>query len=160
MNGHDTETSKPAGANTSVLNVPPAPDFDVMDMAALASWYEEAVGYNPVEDDPSTELETLRANCKELDLIHRCGGIDTEAYHTVEQERSRAQIAELVHDLRELLARIDALPRDICLPAMPGFDRDHVECLLANDAAPTIDQLKEVTGWVLEWIAAVPEQSK
>lgn len=37
---------------------------------------------------------------------------------------------ELQKALEAALEWIDAVPKDIVLPAMPGFDRDHVEGLL------------------------------
>ncbi len=43
-----------------------AVDFDSMGLTELAAWYEQSVGYNPVEDDPETTEEGLRAICKEL----------------------------------------------------------------------------------------------
>lgn len=64
-----------------------SPNFDSMDRTGLAAWYENAVGYNPVDDDPTTELETLRSNCKEYFLIQCCGGIDTPAYQQIEAQR-------------------------------------------------------------------------
>lgn len=48
------------------------PDFEEMTMADLCAWYVENVGYDPVADDPKTELEELRARCRELaDLYER-----------------------------------------------------------------------------------------
>lgn len=46
-------------------------DFDSMDQTELAAWYENNVGYNPVEDDPTISLAELRSNCKEMALIER-----------------------------------------------------------------------------------------
>jgi hypothetical protein len=61
--------------------------FDCMSLEELCSWYEEVVGYDPLEDEPSTQLENLRSNCKELALIHACEGVDSEAYHLIEGDR-------------------------------------------------------------------------
>jgi hypothetical protein len=63
------------------------PDFNSMDKSALGEWYKNEVGYNPVEDDPAISLEELRENCKEMDLIERCGGIDTPEYQQIEAQR-------------------------------------------------------------------------
>lgn len=65
-------------------------DFDSMDQAQLAAWYENTVGYNPVDDDPTITLEELRINCKEMALIERCGGIHTPEYQKVEARRRAA----------------------------------------------------------------------
>lgn len=62
-------------------------DFDSMDQAQLAAWYEKTVGYNPVDDDSTITLEELRTNCKEMALIERCGGIDTPQYQQIEAQR-------------------------------------------------------------------------
>ena len=43
---------------------------------------------------------------------------------------SQALIAELQQALSAALEYIDALPADISLPAMPGFDRDWAQSLL------------------------------
>jgi hypothetical protein len=51
-------------------------DLTVMDMAGLVAWYVQNVGYDPVEDDPTTELEELRARCAEMLEIDRAGGLD------------------------------------------------------------------------------------
>jgi hypothetical protein len=66
------------------------PDFDGMGKSALGDWYKNVVGYSPVEDDPAISLEELRANCKEMALIERCGGIDTPAYQQIEAQRRAA----------------------------------------------------------------------
>jgi|LNAP01.1.fsa_nt_gb hypothetical protein len=52
-------------------------DFTTMDMAGLVAWYVQNVGYDPVEDDPTTELEELRARCTEMLEIDRAGGLDS-----------------------------------------------------------------------------------
>lgn len=44
------------------------------------------------------------------------------------------QIKELKFFLDAALQYIDALPKDIVLPAMPGFDRDKAEEVLATEA--------------------------
>lgn len=53
------------------------------------------------------------------------------------EDREDARVAELLEDaaevrdaLRAALEWIDALPADLALPAMPGFDRDWVEGVL------------------------------
>ncbi|WP_421526903.1 hypothetical protein [Pseudomonas brenneri] len=70
----------------SVLEI----DFDSMDQTQLAAWYENSVGYNPVDDDATLTLEQLRTNCKEMALIERCGGIDTAEYQHIEAQRRAA----------------------------------------------------------------------
>lgn len=65
-------------------------DFDSMDQTQLAAWYENTVGYNPLDDDPTITLEELRTNCKEMALIERCGGIDTPEYQQIEAQRRAA----------------------------------------------------------------------
>ncbi|MDD1011086.1 hypothetical protein M5G27_26805 [Pseudomonas shahriarae] len=52
-------------------------DFTIMDLKELAAWYLRNVGYDPVEDDPSTQLEVLRALCTEMLAIDRAGGLDS-----------------------------------------------------------------------------------
>lgn len=44
-------------------------------------------------------------------------------------------IVELKTALRAALGYIDALPPDLELPAMPGFDRDWVDSLLQAEVA-------------------------
>ncbi|WP_282366567.1 hypothetical protein [Pseudomonas sp. PS02290] len=53
-------------------------DFSTMDMNGLVKWYIKNVGYDPVEDDPSTDVEELRARCTEMLEIDRAGGLDSE----------------------------------------------------------------------------------
>jgi hypothetical protein len=52
-------------------------DFTNMDMDELVAWYVQNVGYDPVADDPSTDLEELRARCTEMLEIDRAGGLDS-----------------------------------------------------------------------------------
>ncbi|MBU0521641.1 MAG: hypothetical protein KJ643_05275 [Gammaproteobacteria bacterium] len=52
-------------------------DFTTMDLKDLAAWYQRNVGYDPVEDDPTTQLEDLRALCTEMLAIDRAGGLDS-----------------------------------------------------------------------------------
>lgn len=52
-------------------------DFSTMDMDGLVAWYVKNVGYDPVEDDPSTDLEELRERCTEMLEIDRAGGLDS-----------------------------------------------------------------------------------
>ncbi|MDU4254591.1 hypothetical protein [Pseudomonas sp.] len=68
-------------------------DFDTKTAAELSAWYVETVGYDPMEDDPSTEVEDMRGVCKELALIDACGGVDSPAYHDVEYARRQAREA-------------------------------------------------------------------
>ncbi|HDQ4405504.1 TPA: hypothetical protein P8734_005702 [Pseudomonas aeruginosa] len=42
-----------------------AAEFAAMSLAALAVWYTFNVGYDPVEDDPTTTVEQLRSTCRE-----------------------------------------------------------------------------------------------
>lgn len=46
------------------------PNFEEMQMTDLCAWYVENVGYDPVADDPGTELEELRARCRELSTLY------------------------------------------------------------------------------------------
>lgn len=59
--------------------------------------------------------------------------------------------------LRAALRWIDAVPSEMPLPAMPGFDRDWVEGLLEGEAAHqeplTYPQAIDLA---LEWIDAIP----
>jgi len=73
--------------HTPPNDMPTYEEFARMSLHELAAWHEEFVGYDPVDDDPSIELETLRENCRELALIENCGGLDTDAYHRVEALR-------------------------------------------------------------------------
>lgn len=53
---------------------------------------------------------------------------------------NKTQIAELRDALIAALEWIDAVPSDTELPAMPGFDRDYVDSLIAGlkPAAPIV----------------------
>lgn len=61
--------------------------LDSKSLPELSAWYVEEVGYDPLEDDPTLTPETFRADCKERLLIERCGGVDSEAYHSIEAKR-------------------------------------------------------------------------
>jgi len=72
------------------------------------------------------------------DGINRCIAMSTD-----EKERSvpvfitppaAPDCSELVEALNMTLEWIDAVPMDTVLPAMPGFDRDYVDSILANHA--------------------------
>jgi hypothetical protein len=65
----------------------PSPDLDRMDQDELCAWYEKNVGNNPIEDHPAMTLDELRANCKEMELIYRCEGLETDAYRLIEADR-------------------------------------------------------------------------
>ena len=51
---------------------------------------------------------------------------------TDEPMTDAAKIQALKEALRAALDWIDAVPKDVVLPTMPGFDRDEVEELLEN----------------------------
>lgn len=53
-------------------------DFTSMNQDELVAWYVKNVGYDPVADDPSTELEELRARCAEMLEIDQSGGLDSD----------------------------------------------------------------------------------
>lgn len=53
-------------------------DFTNMNLDELVAWYVKNVGYDPVADDPSTELEELRSRCTEMLQIDLNGGLDSD----------------------------------------------------------------------------------
>jgi len=59
---------------------------------------------------------------------------------------NKTQIAELRDALIAALEWIDAVPSDTELPAMPGFDRDYVDSLIAGlkPAAPVVDAVPDL----------------
>lgn len=59
---------------------------------------------------------------------------------------STATDVKLREALRWALDWIDAVPEDTTLPAMPGFDRDYVNELLAAPAAPTVSPIPNDQG--------------
>lgn len=60
--------------------------------------------------------------------------------------------------LRHALDWIDSIPSELPLPAMPGFDRDWVESMIAGDLAEGDLKLDypQAMDMVMEWIDAVP----
>jgi len=52
-------------------------------------------------------------------------------------------IAELRDALRSALEWIDAVPRDLPLPAMPGFSREWAESLLVHVVGQDHDELRQ-----------------
>jgi len=69
-------------------------------------------------------------------------------------------IVSIRQDLISRLKVIDSIPSDEPLPAMPGFDRDHVDNLLKYGCSEgtTMKRLKEAVRWADEWIDALPEE--
>lgn len=67
--------------------VPTDHDLDTKTLAELSAWYVDRVGYDPLKDDPTTDPDTFRADCKEYALIERCGGLDSDAYRIIEASR-------------------------------------------------------------------------
>lgn len=61
--------------------------------------------------------------------------------------------------LRTSLKFIDSVPSDAPLPAMPGFDRDWMESMMAGytEDQPKLS-LGEALGMCLEWIDAIPAE--
>lgn len=47
----------------------PMPDFNAMELPALAAWYERVVGYDPRADEPDLSLEVFRSDCIELYVL-------------------------------------------------------------------------------------------
>lgn len=72
-------------------------------------------------------------------------------------EHPTIQIAKAT--LADKLASIDAIPGDVVLPVMPGFDRDFVDELRGSDAQDdsALRSLNEAIGWVGEWVGALPQ---
>lgn len=54
-------------------------------------------------------------------------------YWPIIQEYSAQQNRAYVEALKWTLEFIDAIPKDIQLPIMPGFDRDYVNSLIQNE---------------------------
>lgn len=42
------------------------PDFNNMTLPELSAWYVDVVGYDLLEEDPSTSLEEFRTTCVEV----------------------------------------------------------------------------------------------
>lgn len=107
-------------------------DFTTMDMAGLVAWYVQNVGYDPVEDDPTTELEELRARCTEMLEIDRAGGLDGVSISSNEDAGMKATqhqhaALEALNDLGNdigMLASGDWVPDDAGCEASLG----NVEC--------------------------------
>jgi hypothetical protein len=61
--------------------------------------------------------------------------------------------------LRTSLKFIDSVPSDAPLPAMPGFDRDWMESMIAGytEDQPALS-LGEAIGMCLEWIDSIPAE--
>jgi hypothetical protein len=61
--------------------------------------------------------------------------------------------------LRASLKFIDSVPSDAPLPAMPGFDRDWMESMIAGytEDQPVLS-LGEALGMCLEWIDEIPPE--
>lgn len=110
-------------------------DFTTMDMAGLVAWYVQNVGYDPVEDDPSTELEELRARCTEMLEIDRAGGLDGVSISSNEDagmnatQHQHAALEALNHLANDIgmLASGDWVPDDASCEA----SLDNVECARA-----------------------------
>ncbi|MNE84020.1 hypothetical protein D3C80_1808870 [compost metagenome] len=62
--------------------------------------------------------------------------------------------------LRILLGWVDAVPRDVVLPAMPGFDRDDVDALIEQAEQADASDVTEAVELVEGWIACVPDSVK
>lgn len=68
-----------------------------------------------------------------------------------------SQVVPAAVALRECLNWIDGVPADTPLPAMPGFDRDWVESLIAGqmDGWPALT-FESAVDMAQDWIDAVP----
>lgn len=69
--------------------IPTDQDIDRMSAVDLSAWYVEQVGYDPLIDDPTLTLEAFRGQVKEYSLIECCCGLDSDAYRSIEAERTR-----------------------------------------------------------------------
>lgn len=81
------------------------------------------------------------------------------AYWTVVGEPRALMVSEYQEQvLKSALGWIDALPENLELPAMPGFDRDWVDRLVQGQTYEEDEPLTraQAIGFVLEWIEAVP----
>lgn len=81
------------------------------------------------------------------------------SYFTVAGEPRALMASEYQeHALKAALGWLDTLPKDLELPAMPGFDRDWVDRLVQGQVYEEDEPLThaQAIGFVLEWIEAVP----
>jgi len=73
------------------------------------------------EDDKGDKMSS-----KELQIFE-VPGTDLMAVDYEDYKKLQANSDALLSDLRAALEWIDAVPKNIVLPTMPGFDRDLVE---------------------------------
>lgn len=110
------------------------PDVEPTKPVGLAGWALEALSRRPACSrslaESIVELEALSFSW-DRDLTNN----ETESMALVLHELRRLQqsdAAKLAKALHWALEWIDAVPKDVELPAMPGFDRDYVVGLLAR----------------------------